>query len=175
MRTESNRRQLHEKHLMTFAAFDCRVEGWFKGELLVLFQRLSGSGRIASVEREVNVPRRDTGARAQVDFRIQLGEELHLCELKSLCISRAAGTPRNLQFYFRDDSVGLIRDFRKLDSLDAQHKWGLALIYPRPDMNLWSSVTSTIVPELRHWQPANDPSNASEFVFVSLWRCTTTA
>jgi hypothetical protein len=44
------------EHLSAFAKFDCRVEGWFKAELLVLFSRLVASGMVDHFEREANVP-----------------------------------------------------------------------------------------------------------------------
>lgn len=50
-------------------------------------------------------------------------DKLYLIHIRE-CIERvekyagqAAGTPRNLHFYFRDDHVGLIKDFKKLDEL----------------------------------------------------------
>jgi hypothetical protein len=60
-------------------------------------------------EREVNspyTPREEISDR----FQVWLGADEHLCELKAPCISQAAGAPRNLQFYFRDDHVGLIKE-----------------------------------------------------------------
>lgn len=107
------------EHLAVFAEADCRLEGWFKGELLVLLSRLQRSGAISGFERELNLPLAEPGKRFQIDFKILVGTEEHLCELKALCISQAAGTPRNLRFYFRDDHVGLIRDMRKLAKVPA--------------------------------------------------------
>ena len=60
------------------------------------------------------------GKRFQIDFKIQLNGDEHLCELRALCISQAAGTPRNLKFYFPDDHVGLIKDVQKLAKLPAR-------------------------------------------------------
>jgi hypothetical protein len=158
------------KHLLAFAEFDCRLEGWFKGELLVLFNRMQAAHRIAKVEREVKVPRCDTATRTQVDFAVTIGKKKHLCELKSLCISHRA-TPRNLQFYFRDDDVGLIRDFRKLDYVQAERKWGLAFVYPTPAPDVWAKAVESLLPKLPHWESLSDPRDAKDFLFVSLWRC----
>lgn len=126
------------EHLRAFARADCRVEGWFKGELLVLFERMRRKGLLDSIEREANVPISEPVRRAQVDFRIAVGGDTHLCEIKALCISQAAGTPRNLQFYFRDDRVGLLKDMRKLDKLQGANKWILGFIYPNPLLADWN-------------------------------------
>lgn len=119
------------EHFIAFAEADTRLEGWIKAELIVLLRRLAHRGLIERFEREANIPT-STG-RKQIDFRLWLGGETCLCELKALCISQAAGTPRNLDFYFREDNVGLIQDFRKLDGLPGNNKWvcGLRLSQPR--------------------------------------------
>lgn len=159
------------EHLRAFADSDCRLEGWFKGELLVLFQRLRLAGTIAGFDREVNIPLSTPGKRFQIDFRIQLGTEVHLCELKSLCISQAAGTPRNLNFYFRDDHVGLIKDIRKLELVQGENKWLLAFVYPAPSSEAWNRAVGSVPVALRHWRSKNAPTNMSAPFFISLWRC----
>lgn len=159
----------HE-HLVAFAETDCRLEGWFKGELLVLFRRLVTAGVLARFEREANVPLPALAKRAQVDFRLTIGADIHLCELKALCISQAAGTPRNLSFYFRDDHVGILRDFRKLDLLAGENKWLIAFVYPAPTVALWQRALALDRPEaLRRWHPVAPPVGCSPDLFVSLW------
>lgn len=160
------------EYLAAFACADCRVEGWFKGELLVLFDQLQRTGRLERFEREANVPVLGTGRRTQVDFRLSIKNAVHLCELKALCISRAAGTPRNLKFYFRDDHVGLLKDFRKLDSLQGTNKWLIAFVYPRPQVDDWDAAVNSLPTELRHWGPITSPNGAANDLFVSLWRPT---
>ncbi len=108
---------------MTFAQVDSRIEGWFKAELLVLFNRLVAEQLIEKFEREVNIISPKDRRRKQVDFRLNIHGQEHLFELKALCISQAAGTSRNLRFYFRDNHVGLIKDFRKLDEITNKNKW----------------------------------------------------
>jgi hypothetical protein len=158
------------RHLLAFAELDCRVEGWFKGELLLLFKEMQGRHRIAQFEREVKVHRLDTGGRTLVDFRVRIGSKHHLCEVKSLCISHRT-TPRTLQFYFRDDKVGVTKDFRKLDCLEGNHKWGLAFVYPRPTAEAWAKAVDCLLSKLPHWQSLSDPRDANKLLFVSLWRC----
>jgi len=106
---------IRKEHLQVFADADSRVEGWFKAEFLVLLKRLLDDSVIESFEREAKI--KSLTGRRQIDFELSIMGEQHLCELKALCISQAAGTPRNLRFYLREDGVGLIKDFRKLDVL----------------------------------------------------------
>ena len=126
-----------DEHLAVFSDSDCRLEGWFKGELLVLFTRLRQAAVITGFEREAKVPCIAPGKRIQVDFRLRIGTETHLYELKALCISQAAGTPRNLNFYFRDDHVGIVKDFKKLEGVATANKWLIAFVYPEPNPMAW--------------------------------------
>ena len=122
---------LQEKdHIQAFIENDTRVESWSKAELLVLFTRLKKEKIIDAFEREPNFY--TDGTRNQIDFSITINGLLHLVELKALCISQSKGTPRNLHFYFRDDNVGLIKDFKKLERLNALNKWIIAFVYPKP-------------------------------------------
>jgi hypothetical protein len=158
------------EHLAAFAAADCRLEGWFKGELLVLFRRLREQGVIDDFQRELNVPLETPSTRFQIDFKLQIDGDEHLCELKALCISQAAGTPRNLKFYFRDDHVGLIRDMQKLAKLPARNKWLMAFVYPTPSIDLWTEVVASVPAALAHCRPINAPTKPTAPLFVSLWR-----
>lgn len=157
-----------QDHLQVFAQTDCRLEGWFKGELLVLFSRLVKDGVLAGFEREAKVATR--GGRLQIDFRLQLGDQIHLCEVKALCISQAAGTPRNLNFYFRDDKLGVFSDFRKLNSIETMNKWLLAFVYPGPEEVVWERALALRPGDLKQWAPINGPVGGSPVLFVSLWR-----
>jgi hypothetical protein len=157
-----------KEHFEVFAEADTRLEGWFKGELIVLFNSLLQRGVIEKFERE---PKIDTPAgRKQIDFIISLNGESHLCELKALCISQAAGTPRNLHFYFREDNVGVIKDFRKLESLSGKNKWVIGFIYPNPKYEHWVKEISSLSDDLKHWKCITDPSNFPNFLFISIWR-----
>ncbi len=157
-----------KEHFEVFAEADTRIEGWFKAELIVLLDSLLREKVIQEFKRE---PKIDTPTgRKQVDFIISLNGESHLCELKALCISQAAGTPRNLHFYFREDNVGLIKDFRKLDSLPYKNKWVIGFIYPNPKHDHWVKEISLLPDDLKHWKCITDPSNFPNFLFISIWR-----
>ncbi len=159
-----------EEHFVDFAKADSRVEGWFKAEMLVLLNRLKQQGQLREYEREANITSLKDRKRKQVDFRFRLAGENHLCELKALCISQAKGTPRNLNFYFRDDHVGLIKDFKKLDELTNTNKWVLAFVYPSPDIRDWDKAVASMPKSLKHWCPITKPQDFPKFVFISLWK-----
>ncbi len=157
-----------KEHFEVFAEADTRLEGWFKAELMVLFNRLLQREAIEKFKREAKI---DTPAgRKQIDFIVSLNGELHLCELKTLCISQAAGTPRNLHFYFRENNVGLIKDFRKLESLSYKNKWVIGFIYPNPKHGHWVKEISLLPDDLKHWKCITEPSDFPNFLFISIWR-----
>lgn len=158
------------KHFQVFAEVDSRVEGWFKAEMLVLLTQLVRKGLIVNFKREAKRISPKSGKRKQVDFRININGDDHYCELKSLCISQAAGTPRNLDFYFRDDNVGLIKDFKKLDKLNLTNKWALAFIYPSPATDSWKTIMQNLPKSLSHWTPVTVPHGTPELLFISLWQ-----
>ncbi len=159
-----------QEHFTAFAQADTRVEGWFKAELLVLFNRLVADRVIESFEREANIPSPTDGKRKQVDFRLHIQGQEHLCELKALCISQAAGTPRNLHFYFRDDHVGLIKDFKKLDEIAHPNKWVIAFVYPAPDSNEWTSSVAALPSAFKHWRPVTRLTDFPKWFYIALWK-----
>jgi hypothetical protein len=157
-----------EQYLRTFAALDSRLEGWFKGEMFVLLDELRRQRRIDSFDREKCVTR-ETG-RIQIDFVVCLGGETHYCESKALCISQAAGTPRNLRFYLREDEVGLIRDLRKLSRLTGPgEKWILAFVYPNP-LEKWGESIAALPQDLRNWRCLTRPDEFPPYLYIALWR-----
>ena len=90
--------------------------------------------------------------------------------LKALCISQAAGTPRNLHFYFRDDHAGLFKDFRKLGLLPSTEKWVLAFVYPNPGQVTWLGAERSMPQEFAHWHCVTSPEDFPSFFFLALWK-----
>lgn len=159
-----------QEHFTVFADADSRVEGWFKAELIVLFDILRANAVIKNFEREANVPSSKDGKQNRVDFRLHIQAQEHLCELKALCISQAAKTPRNLHFYFRDNHVGLIKDFKKLDDIASQNKWVIAFVYPAPDPDEWSNAVASLPHTLKHWKPITSPKEFASWAYIALWK-----
>ena len=156
------------EYFIAFAEADTRLEGWLKAELIVLLSRLPKRGLVERFEREANITT-STG-RKQVDFRLWLSGKVHLCELKALCISQAAGTPRNLHFYFREDHVGLIKDFRKLDTLQEKNKWVMSFIYPNPKAPKWDQAVASLPDDLKHWRCITNTQDFPNYLFIALWK-----
>ncbi len=158
-----------QEHFTVFAQADSRLEGWFKAELLVLFNRLVASQAIEKFEREAKVSSPKDGRRRRVDFRLHIRGQEHLCELKALCI-QAARTGRDLRFYFRDNDVGLIKDFKKLDEIGSPNKWVVAFVYPAPDSKVWSNAAASLPSTVRHWRPVTNPIDFPNWLYIALWK-----
>lgn len=153
-----------------FAKLDSRVESWFKAEMFVLLERLVEESEILLFKREFKIPLTD-GKRFSIDFKIDKDNKLtKLIELKALCISQSAGTPRNLNFYFGDDHVGLIQDFRKMNKviLNAT-KYVIGFIYPKPTNEAWQTALRKIPADLRGWHCITNINDYPETHFVSVW------
>jgi len=160
------------EHFEAFAKNDTRVESWFKAELLVLFEKLARQKVIDSFERE---PKLDINGRKQVDFSINIKGEQHYLELKAVCISRSKGTPRNLFFYLRDDNVGMIKDFGKLDKIKGlKNKWILAFIYPRPTEENWLKACKIIHKNFSHWECITRLETYPQRLFIAIFRASDT-
>ena len=150
------------------AEADSRIEGWFKAEFILLCNQLRHERLVDGYEREANL--RTRSGRSQIDFRIWIGGHAYLVELKALCISQAAGTPRNLDFYFRDDHVKLIKDFRKLEAFADRHLWVLGFVYPRPDLRPGRRILDLLDHGLRRWRCITNPEDFPPYVFISAWK-----
>jgi hypothetical protein len=159
-------------HFESFALNDTRVESWFKAELLVLFEKLKSQSLIDNYEREANL--RIGHNRKQIDFKIKINGIEHLCELKAMCISQAMGTPRNLKFYFKEDAVGLIKDFKKLDQFQNKNTWVLAFVYPKPSESDWREAINSLSNNVRHWHCVTSIRDYPEYLFIALWQKTGT-
>ena len=128
------------EYFKIFDKNDVRVEGWFKGELLMLLTSLKNESIISGFDREVKIYYSEK--RYQIDFQINNGYEEYLIELKALAIGQKRNTPRNLQFYFNHNKLGLINDFDKLKKINYkdEDKWVIAFIYPKPDKKEWEKL-----------------------------------
>lgn len=157
----------------TFAKHDSRVEGWFKGELLVCLEKLKEAGHVDDFEREFTPGEKGWGTKGQrkIDFRITMNGQNHLCELKAMCISQASGTSRNLNFYFRpQENNVLAEDFRKLSSLRSpSNLWIISFVYPSPPPTAWASALEKRQEVIGHWKCVTDPISYPEWFFLACW------
>ena len=130
-------------NLKIFSEQDVRVEGWFKGELLVFLSK-----RGIRFEREKNLINQD-GKRNNIDFKIRDG----VIELKSLCVSKSKRTPRDLKFYFREDNVGIYKDFKKLEKIKENYnKYVLAFVYPKEKATKLDILLKDIEQKYPNWK-----------------------
>lgn len=155
-------------YFIAFAQADSRLEGWFKAELLLLLPKLRQKRLLDRFDREYNI--NTPFGRKRIDFRLLAQGEINYCEVKALCISQAAGTPRNLAFYLRDDHLGLIKDFKKLDTVPGGNKWVLGFVYPNPGASEWSVAVESLPDSLNHWICSTRPESYPEYLFISIWR-----
>jgi hypothetical protein len=157
-----------QDYFTAFAEADSRLEGWFKAELLLLFPKLVQNKLLDEFYREYGV--KTPSGQKKIDFCLVTREGINFCEVKAMCVSQAAGTPRNLAFYLRDDNVGLIQDFKKLDAIPSGNKWVLGFVYPNPGKTQWSVVAEFLPVSLQHWQCTTNPEDYPDYFFVSVWR-----
>ncbi len=162
-RTKSN-------YFEIFSKVDTRVEGWFKAELLLLFENLLKKGKIVSYQRELNIQDIERN-RKSIDFEVELKSDGKiLIELKAMTISQSAGTPRNLKFYFKEDHVGIYRDFKKLDLVNySAVKYVIAFIYPKPNLNKWIEVKEKMLEKYANWNCISNIEDYPESYFISIW------
>jgi len=158
----------------TFAKHDSRVEGWFKGEMLVCLEHLKDQGCIEGFDREFTIGKKGWGEKGQlkIDLRVRNNGQNHLCELKAMCISRASGTSRDLNFYFRpNQDVGLVKDFKKLASLQTQDAlWILSFVYPSPSTEDWNRALGKWQEVITPWACMTDPSSYPNWCFLGCWQ-----
>lgn len=115
-----------------FAKHGVQVEGWLKGELLLIFDALVQRQIIQTFDREVPC------SRARIDMGVQM-EQMHWIELKHWLVGKQKGTVYAPSSYFRDaSSVGIIGDVRKLLSCPAgDPRWLLILASENPGVEAW--------------------------------------
>jgi ribosomal protein S8 len=145
-----------------FSKYDSRVEGWFKGELIQLFEHLVLLRKIDGFRVEESMCKKN------IDFCVDVDNIQNFIELKACSISTSS-TKRNLKFYFRNNDKGLIKDFKKLDSMTIDNKWVLAFVYPKPNTQEWESVKTLTKIDHPHWQCISRLNNYPEYLFISLW------
>jgi hypothetical protein len=122
---------------------------------------------IKDFQRELKLPTAD--GRRQIDFKIVCGNESLIWEIKALCISRAGGTPRNLAYYFRNDHVGLFKDFRKLDSIPEGNKLVIGFIYPSATEDQLKEVCRKFPGDLGHWRFEVPDGCSSGHLMITIW------
>jgi len=122
-----------------FSFYARNVEGWFKGELLYLFNSLEKSGRVGPWGSEVRVT---ADGKQRADFRATLADGPIYLELKTLFHGVQAGQAVDLGIYFprTADGVGITGDVIKLLRATEGNKVLLLFVHPRPSHEKWSAM-----------------------------------
>jgi len=133
-----------DKYFELFSNNDTRIEGWFKAEILISLNELKDNHYISEFKLEHLIKNKD-GKRKSIDFFIKFNNNVSfLIEVKATVISRYT-TSRNLNYYFREDHVGILKDFYKLNSiLSDANKCVMAFIYPTPEKKDWDVALDNI-------------------------------
>ena len=133
-----------DKYFELFSNNDTRIEGWFKAEILKSLNELKVNHCISEFKLEWSI-KDENGKRKSIDFIIKFNDDkLFLIEVKAIVISHHK-TPRNLNYYFREDHVGILKDFYKLNSITPyENKCVIAFIYPTPNKDEWDNILRNI-------------------------------
>ena len=153
-------------YINVFDRNDVRVEGWFKGELLVFFDRLKKQGIIQDYSREKLIRVGET--RRQIDFEIKSKDIANLIEIKAMPIAKKKGTPRDLGFYFTENNNGILNDFTKLESINMQNanKWIICFINPKPAKKEWEEKIKVIN---KGWTLRTNLEEFQDDYYVAIW------
>lgn len=125
----------HISHVRAFRRAESQIEGWFKGEMIVLLDAMKREGRVAKFEyaREHVV----AGSRRKYDFVIAGDGVSHAVEIKAWLIGKQEGTTYNAYWYFTDTGSPLEADAAKLKPWSEGRKFIIAYCYCRPEVDDW--------------------------------------
>lgn len=104
------------------------VEGWFRGELIRLFDSIG-------LKWEPEISPADFG-RKKIDFLLKLETENLYIETKALYHGNQRGQKLPLNIYFYQDRAGISPDVKKLSIIDTGRKLCLLFVYPRQSLLL---------------------------------------
>ena len=156
--------QLRDR-MACFHKYGVQVEGWFKGELLLILYKQVINGTIQSFDREVNIE----GSRSKVDLKVTIDDCAHWIELKHWLIGEQHGTSYSPSFYFGDPQ-GLLKDVDKLCSIRGEDKrWLLLLLTKNPGVAAWESGLGKFANKFSYTlKPYTDPRKFDKLYFLSL-------
>jgi len=116
------------------------AEGWFKGELAFLFDRLAAEGKLS--EWRANVPLREDG-RQRCDFRLVVDGSPLWLELKAIPQRQHGGGRVDPGFYLQKGGAGdITEDLVKLMRVPDGDTLVLLFAYPRPEAAGWAELLS---------------------------------
>lgn len=152
--------------LECFYRREVQVEGWLKGEILFLLDRLQQAEKIIGFDREV----RSRLGRKTIDIAIDLESGRHWVELKHWLIGRQKGVSWRVPAYI----TGLEEEFRKYEAVGAKDRgWVLVLCIASPGPEQWNESIKQFNKEYRPWKlvARTAPSDYPRLYFLGLLQC----
>lgn len=118
-----------------FCSSQCQIEGWFKGELILLFSNLRRENQIEDWQPE---HRSEHIGNGRIDFFLNLEDGPLYLELKTFYHGQQRGANIDLGtcFYF------LSADIDKLADIPNGNRYSIVFVTPRPDEQHWSYAFS---------------------------------
>lgn len=157
----------------SFARHGVQVEGWFKGELLLVLDRLRAGGAIHEIDREVAF---EPSSRRRIDLVVTIGSVRHWIELKHWLIGEQSGTRYRAVTYFSDpSSVGILSDVRKLsEGRHSDERWLLVLNTTNPGREDWQKGIKRFEEKFDSClEAASNPDDFPSSYFLGLLRIRT--
>ena len=128
--------QQHVNYVQAFHRAESQIEGWFKGEMILLLEGMKRTGNITGFAhlREHPVP----GGKQKYDFVISAEGATNAVEIKAWLIGKQKGTTYDARWYFTDRAVSKLHgEAEKLLPWDKGRKFILAYCYRRPEVDDW--------------------------------------
>ena len=161
-----------QDRLACFREQEVQVEGWFKGEMLLLLTNLRKKGIVEGFDREA-------GPGGKVDLIVKIAGSRHCIELKHWLVGVQRGARLTPAFYFGDPTpVGVLRDVDKLSRFEPEDgKWLLILMTDNPRDDLWQRGLERFHSKFcpRVLLPKSQPEQFPDSYFLGLLQIEATA
>lgn len=123
--------------LCAFVKHEVQVEGWLKGEMLVLLDRGMAQGSLSGFERERLVGQGRKKADFLIHFSPRDDQSTAWLELKHWLIGTQKGLAYRARAYFSDRAIGIDADVEKLLGIDSASRYVLILCTANPGSDPW--------------------------------------
>jgi hypothetical protein len=134
------------EHFEAYTAEGVQVEGWFKGEILVILRRLTDRGVITGFAREHPAT---TGGRKKIDFIVDAGGQEVAIELKAWLDGFQKGARWRTHHYCTADPViGIGPDLEKLQTCACDQKIVVAFCHANPGRDGWMTALQALAKNL---------------------------
>lgn len=152
--------QEHENYLKCFYSHAVQVEGWFKGELLLLLENMKAERKIIGFDREI-----PSLKRKKIDLAIDLKDGRHWVELKHWFIGTQKGNKWRLKDYSLEDEL---RKFRAINV--GNNGWILVICTHNPGSKEWATYIDNFNKDYPPWKliAKTSPRNYPKTYFLGV-------